>query len=187
MKVVAALSVAAAASSVNAAALQPRHYTFNAIGSTSPWQYVRQTDNFQSNGPVTDVSSTLVRCYTSNNNRGVSTMSVAAGSSVVFKAGQAVFHPGPIQFYLAKVPAGQTAATWDGSGNVWFKIYAEKAQSANGQLSWASLNQASFPVTIPKNTPSGEYLLRIEHIALHGASQVNGAQLYISCAQISVT
>lgn len=35
--------------------------------------------------------------------------------------------------------------------------------------------------------PSGEYLLRIEHIALHGASSVNGAQLYISCAQLSVT
>lgn len=29
-------------------------------------------------------------------------MSVAAGSSVTFKAGQAVFHPGPIQFYMAK-------------------------------------------------------------------------------------
>jgi hypothetical protein len=42
-------------------------------------------------------------------------------------------------------------------------------------------------VTIPKNTPSGEYLLRIEHIALHQASQAGGAQFYISCAQISVT
>jgi len=42
-------------------------------------------------------------------------------------------------------------------------------------------------VTIPENVPSGDYLLRIEHIALHGASQVNGAQFYISCAQITVT
>lgn len=25
---------------------------------------------------------------------------------------------------MAKVPAGQTAATWDGAGDVWFKIYA---------------------------------------------------------------
>jgi hypothetical protein len=33
----------------------------------------------------------------------------------------------------------------------------------------------------------GEYLLRVEHIALHGAGSVGGAQLYISCAQISVS
>lgn len=49
------------------------------------------------------------------------------------------------------------------------------------------VDQGSVGVTIPKNTPSGDYLLRIEHIALHGASQVNGAQFYISCAQITVT
>lgn len=48
-------------------------------------------------------------------------------------------------------------------------------------------DQQQFSVTIPKNVPSGDYLLRIEHIALHGASQPGGAQLYISCAQISVT
>lgn len=42
-------------------------------------------------------------------------------------------------------------------------------------------------MTIPKNTPSGDYLLRIEHIALHQASNLNGAQFYISCAQITVT
>ncbi|KAF2440494.1 lytic polysaccharide monooxygenase [Karstenula rhodostoma CBS 690.94] len=187
MKLTTALSVAAATSSVHGAALQPRHYTFPSIGSSSAWQYVRQTDNYQSNGPVTDVSSNLVRCYTSSNRGAAATQSVAAGSSVTFKANQAVFHQGPIQFYMAKVPSGQTAATWDGSGQVWFKIYTEKPASSSSGLSWASLNQASFSVTIPKNVPSGEYLLRIEHIALHGASAVNGAQLYISCAQLSVT
>ena len=31
------------------------------------------------------------------------------------------------------------------------------------------------------------YLVRSEHIALHGASNVGGAQIYISCAQINVT
>ncbi|KAL5890459.1 AA9 lytic polysaccharide monooxygenase C [Pyricularia oryzae] len=33
---------------------------------------------------------------------------------------------------------------------------------------------------------SGEYLFRVEHVALHGAGQMNGAQFYISCAQINV-
>jgi hypothetical protein len=41
--------------------------------------------------------------------------------------------------------------------------------------------------TIPKATPSGDYLARIEHIGLHAASQKNGAQFYLSCAQITVT
>lgn len=108
---------------------------------------------------------------------------------------------------MAKVPSGQSLDTWDGSGNVWFKIYAEQATTSGGQLSWGSLSmnsplhptqqfrlrcfhfidKGSVSVTIPKNTPSGDYLLRIEHIALHQASNVNGAQFYISCAQVKVT
>lgn len=176
----------ALATTINAAALQPRHYTFPALTGTSDWQYVRTTANYQSNAGLSDVSSPQLRCYTTSL-KGVSTMSVAAGSSVGFKASPNIFHPGPLQFYMAKVPAGQTAASWDGSGNVWFKIYAEKATVSGGQLSWGSLNKGTVSVTIPKATPSGDYLLRVEHIALHQASSVNGAQLYISCAQITVT
>jgi hypothetical protein len=44
--------------------------------------------------------------------------------------------------------------------------------------------QVSVP--LPKSLPSGEYLMRVEHIALHSASAVGGAQFYISCAQIKV-
>lgn len=40
---------------------------------------------------------------------------------------------------------------------------------------------------IPKCVEDGEYLLRVEHIALHSAGSVGGAQLYLSCAQIKVT
>jgi len=40
---------------------------------------------------------------------------------------------------------------------------------------------------IPKATPSGDYLARIEHIGLHAAGQKNGAQFYLSCGQITVT
>ena len=85
------------------------------------------------------MSSPQIRCYT-NGNRGSQSQTVAAGSSVGFKASPNIFHPGPLQFYLAKAPAGTPLETWDGSGNVWFKIYAEKATSQGGQLSWASLS-----------------------------------------------
>lgn len=88
---------------------------------------------------------------------------------------------------MAKVPDGQDVKTWDGKGQVWFKIYAEKAISSGGQLSWASLNKGTVSTTIPKSLPAGQYLLRIEHIALHQASTAGGAQFYISCAQLQVT
>ncbi len=41
--------------------------------------------------------------------------------------------------------------------------------------------------TIPTTIPDGEYLLRVEHIALHMAMQANKAQFYISCSQIKIT
>jgi len=42
-------------------------------------------------------------------------------------------------------------------------------------------------VKLPSSLPSGEYLFRVEHIALHSASAAGGAQFYISCGQINVT
>lgn len=134
------VALAFAAESVNAAALQPRHYTFPSISGSGQWSSVRQTLNFQSNAGVTDVSSDAIRCYTSSGRRAPQTQTVAAGSSVTWSASPNIFHPGPLQFYMAKVPAGQTAATWEGTGEVWFKIYAEPAITSNGQLSWASLS-----------------------------------------------
>ncbi|KAF1958959.1 hypothetical protein CC80DRAFT_23719 [Byssothecium circinans] len=187
MKLATAFGAALSASSVNAAALQPRHYVFPSIAGTADWSAVRQTVNYQSNAGLSDVTSPQIRCYTSGNKGAATTQTVAAGSSVSFKANPNIFHQGPLQFYLAKVPSGQAAATWDGSGNVWFKIYTERPTVSNGALSWASLNSGTASVKIPASTPAGEYLLRIEHIALHQASNVNGAQFYISCAQIKVT
>ncbi|KAF2643469.1 hypothetical protein P280DRAFT_447099 [Massarina eburnea CBS 473.64] len=187
MKLTTTFGAALTASSVNAAVLQPRHYVFPSIAGTADWSAVRQTVNYQSNAGLSDVTSSQIRCYTSGTTGASATQSVAAGSSVSFKASPNIFHQGPLQFYMAKVPSGQTAATWDGSGNVWFKIYSEPAKVSNGALSWASLNAGTVSVNIPSSTPAGEYLLRIEHIALHQASNANGAQFYISCAQIKVT
>ncbi|KUJ19474.1 uncharacterized protein LY89DRAFT_667422 [Mollisia scopiformis] len=189
MKLPQSLAVLLAVSAVSGspAPLKKRHYTFPAIDSTSDWQYVRQTTNYQSNAGLADVNSDQLRCYQAGTQGAKSTMAVAAGGSVTFKSSPNIFHPGPIQFYMAKVPDGQDVTTWDGKGEVWFKIYAEKAISSGGQLSWASLNKGSFSATIPKNLQSGDYLLRIEHIALHQASSTGGAQFYISCAQVKVT
>lgn len=39
--------------------------------------------------------------------------------------------------------------------------------------------------TIPAATPPGDYLVRFEHIALHSAGVMKGAQFYIACGQIT--
>lgn len=48
-------------------------------------------------------------------------------------------------------------------------------------------NAGKQVITIPGCLEDGEYLLRAEMIALHGARSVNGAQLYMECAQVNVS
>ncbi|KAF2440588.1 lytic polysaccharide monooxygenase [Karstenula rhodostoma CBS 690.94] len=183
MKFLGALFLAATASA---------HYTFPALvaggSTTGAWQYVRKTTNYQSNGPVTDVTSNQIRCYElSPGTPAQGTYEVAAGSTIGFTAQSSITHPGTLQFYMAKAPSGQTAASWDGSGNVWFKIFEQGPTITAKGLSWPSQDKSQVTVPIPKSLPSGEYLFRVEHIALHSAATAGGAQFYISCAQVKVT
>ncbi|TDZ33124.1 Endo-beta-1,4-glucanase D [Colletotrichum spinosum] len=182
-------SLLAALAAVSAEA----HYTFGRLvygGTTYPeWQHVRKTLNFYSNGPADGVSSTQIRCYEADaKDRGaVATLPVTAGQTIGFASNSVVGHPGPASFYMAKVPAGQTAATWDGSGAGWFKIYHERPTITSGGLEWASFNSVVLSTKIPTCLAPGEYLLRVEHLALHGAATEGGAQFYVACAQISLS
>lgn len=49
------------------------------------------------------------------------------------------------------------------------------------------IDAQSVSVPIPDCIEDGEYLLRAEHIALHQAQSVGGAQFYLSCAQVSIS
>ncbi|KAG9187607.1 hypothetical protein G6011_05478 [Alternaria panax] len=40
---------------------------------------------------------------------------------------------------------------------------------------------------MPTCVAPGDYLMRVELIALHGAENLGGAQFYMECAQIRVT
>ena len=143
---------------------------------------MRKTTNYQSNGPVTDVSSTQLRCYQlAAGSEGAQTMSVAAGATVGFVADASISHPGTLQFYMAKVPAGQTAASFDGSGAVWFKIFSQGPNISPAGLTWPSQGLRDVAVQIPQCLAPGDYLIRIEHIALHSAGSAGGAQFYIAC------
>ncbi|KAK4032299.1 putative endo-beta-1,4-glucanase D [Parachaetomium inaequale] len=176
-----------------AAAGAQAHYTFpktsvNGVVSAE-WETIRMTENHYSHGPVTDVTSSSMTCYEQDVGTGAAkTVAVKAGGTVTFTVDTTIGHPGPLHFYMAKVPSGQTAATFDGKGAVWFKIYQDGPSGlGTSTITWPSSGKTEVAATIPSCIADGEYLLRVEHIALHSAGSVGGAQLYISCAQISVS
>ncbi|RKU48412.1 hypothetical protein DL546_009513 [Coniochaeta pulveracea] len=169
-----------------AAAIADAHYTFPSISNTADWQVVRQTKNYQSNGPVTDVGSSDIRCYQMKGTPNI--FNVTAGQSIPYNAKASISHPGPMAFYIAKVPSGESAATWEpGTSAVWSKIYQDMPSISAGGMSWPTQGAKSVSVTLPRCLRDGEYLLRAEHIALHSAQSAGGAQFYLSCAQISVS
>ncbi|KAI1107278.1 glycoside hydrolase family 61 protein [Jackrogersella minutella] len=179
-------SIAAFALLVAGAQAAP-HYTFPKLAGTADWSSVRQTANFQSNGPVTDVNSDAIRCYQRAAGGAPDTTEVKAGSQITWVAAPNIYHPGALSAYMAKVPSGQTAADFDGSGNVWFKVYQDMPTTSGGQYTWPSNGKAQVAFTVPQCLADGDYLFRIEHVALHSASAAGGAQFYISCAQVHVT
>ncbi|KAG8960875.1 hypothetical protein FRC03_006043 [Tulasnella sp. 419] len=106
-------------------------------------------------------------------------------SPIGFSLDNTLYHSGVLNVYMAKAPS--TASTFDGSGSVWFKVYQISAIADGKSIKFPAdgLNKVTF--TVPKNLPNGEYLVRVEHIALHVAQSFGGAQFYISCGQIKVS
>jgi hypothetical protein len=105
------------------------------------------TENRYSHGPVTDVGSEAMTCYEINpgSTSAAKTLAVTAGSTISFTVDTSVGHPGPLHFYMAKVPAGQTAATFNGKGAVWFKIYQDGPTGlGTGSLKWPSDGMSLF-------------------------------------------
>ncbi len=134
------------------------HYIFQqfSAGSTSfpPWQYVRRNANpaWLQNGPVTDLSSTDLRCNLGGQvSNGTETITMNAGDAFTFTLDTPVYHVGPVslyEFFVSSSPfpvlnkrtrtgivcisngkpfrymskAPGAAADYDGSGP-WFKIF----------------------------------------------------------------
>ena len=149
------------------------------------------------NNPVTDVTSTDITCNVNGlSGAGVSTATIPAGATVSFFAllhhflcspitssRQITFewhqhaqrtgedpisggHKGPVQVYIAKAPS--SAASFDGQGPVWTKIYSSGLVDASSQ-EWATdvvnANGGKHSVTIPASLPAGDYLLRAEIVS----------------------
>ncbi|CAL1697487.1 unnamed protein product [Somion occarium] len=150
--------------------------------------YVRSPPN---NNPVKDLTSDAMACNV--NNRPVpKSVPVQVGDELTFEWYHntrdddiiASSHHGPIEVYVA--PAAS-----NGSGDVWIKIF-EDAYTSSWAVDRLIAAHGQHSVIVP-NLPAGDYLFRAEIVALHEADSlysqnpIRGAQLYISCAQITVT
>jgi len=157
-----------------------------------------------SNNPVQDVSSTDLLCGASSGSSS-KLITIPAGSSVAGAWAHALggpqgagdsdnpiasSHKGPTQVYLAKVDDAVSASA---TGLKWFKIASDAVTSAGV---WGvdnmikNTDSAGFgwqKFTMPSCIAPGQYLMRVELLALHSASSAGGAQFYQSCAQIKVT
>lgn len=101
------------------------------------YQYVRINNNHWSHQSVQDVNSTDMRCggemiFPTN----ASTKAVSAGTTVGFSVEGGLGHPGPLQFYMAQAPAGQNLSSWNGTGEVWFKIAGDSPSVNSSGLTW---------------------------------------------------
>lgn len=114
----------------------------NSKSEASDWSATRKTKNVDSKQGIENPTASDMRCYQSTNAANV--IDVPAGATINYISTQQVNHPGPTQYYLAKVPSGQSAKTWDGSGAVWFKISTTMPSvDANKQMTWPG--QSMFP------------------------------------------
>ncbi|KDQ10946.1 glycoside hydrolase family 61 protein [Botryobasidium botryosum FD-172 SS1] len=164
------------------------HYCWPAVDNTADWNVVRRTDNFETRNPVKSVTEANFRCFNAAGGKAPNVYTIAAGNKITFKTDNQLYHPGVVNVYMAKAPGN--VVDFDGSGNVWFKVYqitANADPSGTNYPTFPAEGLKEITFTIPKNVPSGQYLLRTEHIALHDAYYFGGAQYYIACAQINVT
>ncbi|KAJ3057466.1 hypothetical protein HK097_006394 [Rhizophlyctis rosea] len=182
------------------------HTIFSEVAVNGVWQgkYTSATNGLRLpsyDGPVQDVTSNDVTC-----NGGVNPITYKSNYKIPVKAGDSISlrwthtltstpqsdpedpvadgHNGPIMVYMAKV--GDAVTDTPRSG--WFKIY-EDGMSSDG--TWAvqrlRANGGVVTVKIPECLAPGDYLFRGELIALHAAASYPGAQLYMECAQFTVT
>ncbi|KUJ18154.1 glycoside hydrolase family 61 protein [Mollisia scopiformis] len=160
------------------------HYIFQSLTANgvknAAYTYVRRNTNY--NSPVTDLTSKDLICNVGGaSGSNTTTVSVKAGASLSFTADIAVYHQGPISVYMAKAPT--TAAEFDGTGQVWFKIFDEGPKFPGG--TW-DLKQ-TYTFNLPTCVPSGDYLVRIQSLAIHNPYPGGTPQFYVGCAQVTVT
>ncbi|KAF8915590.1 glycosyl hydrolase family 61-domain-containing protein [Mucidula mucida] len=153
--------------------------------------YIRQPPT---NDPVKDLTSDEVFCNVNGATAVPSTVSVPAGATVTSEwfhdtRGDdiiAASHLGPIVAYLAPADAAPGDA-------VWTKIYEDGYDGSEWAVTKLIANAGKVDFEIPSSLAAGDYLMRVEILALHESdalyseNPLRGIQLYPSCSQLTVT
>lgn len=169
------------------------HYIFNrlivngaAIGGD--YAYTRKNSNtYQPSFTADIVNSPDLRCNKGATAGSTATYTVKAGDKIGFKLfnSETIEHPGPAFVYISKAPSD--VKSYDGSGD-WVKVMESglsNPNSASNDNAWGTWQKDQIEWTIQKSIPAGEYLVRVEHIAIHEA-HVGKAQFYMECFQLKI-
>ena len=163
---------------------------------TPPWTYVREIGSdpltldmgdYSKAQPIFNPNSPEIVCNRDMNaGPKTKTATVLAGDELAFKADiglpgieSTIIHEGPGSVYMSRAP-NDDVENYKGDGD-WFKIaYSGPASDSV----WSTYNKFSMNFRIPKTTPPGKYLLRMEHIYLQYLP--GETQFYIACAHVNV-
>lgn len=187
----------ASAAAIVALPLAAAHYTFSGLTINGEmvgrdWQYIREhSRGYMPTFQEEAATSNDFRCQPDSSGANTEVYTVKAGDVVglrqAFGAG-GMEHPGPTQVYVSKAPG--SVKEYNGDGD-WVKmaqsiICKPNVQPADLQTTaWCSWGDSIIDFTVPDSLPEGEYLVRGEHIALHGAHD-GRAEFYYACAQVKV-
>ncbi|RMZ71353.1 Glycoside hydrolase family 61 [Pyrenophora seminiperda CCB06] len=115
-------------------------------------------------------------------------LEVKAGTTLAMGlgVGASMKHPGSAHVHMSMAPGN--VQQYEGDGE-WFKIFEEGMCDKSKSIltdAWCTWGKDRVEFKIPEATPKGDYLVRAEHIAIHGA-HVGEAELYYGCLQVRIT
>lgn len=162
-----------------------------AAGTDTGNEFIAWSTTASDNGYVApDAFGTAdIICHKSATNGALNNATVAAGGTVTATWNTwPDSHHGPVITYIA---AADDPTTVDKTTLEWIKIDEAGLISGSNPGTWASDNLISngfaYDVTIPSALKAGNYVMRHEIIALHGAENSDGAQNYPQCVNLQVT
>ncbi|KAG8814648.1 Esterase/lipase/thioesterase [Serendipita sp. 399] len=135
----------------------------------APLRSVRRTPS--DSGFISDPASSRITCSIGNEY-------LPAGGTLTVAAA--------VMNYMARCQGSCSTYRGD-SGSPWFKISQDVYSGGKWGNQRLIANNFTATVTIPSKLAAGDYLLRHENLALHGATSVGGAQFYPVCIHLTVT
>ncbi|KAF2729585.1 hypothetical protein EJ04DRAFT_502107 [Polyplosphaeria fusca] len=189
MKNLATLAIAALLPALSVAHYHFPHLILN-TKVTGAHEYVRPSDNgyMPSWEDGAFLQNPDIRCNkgSMNHRKEPKTAKITAGKDIVgFQTNvQAhIQHPGPLTVYMSKAPGD--VRDYDGSGD-WFKVFQlGTTPKWNGtDQGWLSWNRYQFRFQLPAQIPAGQYLMRIEHMAVH--QPYRNKEFFLQCAHVEV-